>query len=46
MKASASAPSGLTSTKTTPSSSLFEEEDDNELFAQTKESRYLKQNIF
>lgn len=41
MKPSASAPSSLPSAKTSHKGSLFENEDDDDLFAPTKESRYL-----
>lgn len=42
MKTSTSAPSGLPSAKTPPKSSLFDEEEDDDLFAPPKESRYLQ----
>lgn len=42
MKPSASAPSSLPSAKTSHKGSLFENEDEDDLFAPTKESRYLR----
>lgn len=40
MKPSASAPSGLPGAKASPKSSLFDNEDDDDLFAPTNVSRY------
>lgn len=42
MKTSTSAPSRLPSTKTSLKSSLFDDEDDDDLFALPKESKYLQ----
>lgn len=40
MKASVSAPSSLPSAKMPPKSSLFDDEDEDDLFGPSKESRY------
>lgn len=42
MKTSTSAPSSLPSTKTSGKSSLFDDEEDDDLFALPKESKYLQ----
>ncbi len=46
MKSSASAPSSLPSAKTSHKSSLFDDDEDNDLFAPTTESRYLVYKAF
>lgn len=45
IKTSTSAPSNLPSTKISQKSSLFNDDDEDDLFAQTKTSRYLQLEI-